>query len=300
MSQQNKDITFSTENLIKVRVKRTGFYVDAVDWDRLKRWVKNSKPTFNFWGALASASLSSSFSVFLTNLSITDPDYPYRNLLLVVMVGTLVVGVMSAIFSLLLMKVDTYTSDQIVQEMDTIAVMPTEPSEEFSEEVDAWTATTKSNIPQGTDSKELGVDNGKAIKFLTFQTSSKSNYWRAGCKLCSQAQKSTSPLLSPNSVLFHTGVQNGKVLVYYYENGVAKPIIHKVLPELSAVRPITLTVERADGKARFYLNNLLIKEADLPTTYFETIYLQAWGDGHIYNVNFDEIAYKTEEVSLWT
>lgn len=293
MSQQNKDITFSTENLVKVRTKRTGFYVDAVDWDRLKRWIKNSKPTFNFWATLASASLSSSFSIFLTNLSITDPNYPHRSLLLIAMVATFVIGIMSAIFSIIQKKVDSYNSGQIIDEMDTIAVTPSEPSEEVSIEVDPWTAINKREIPQGTDNKELNVEAGKTIRLLTFQVSSGSNYWRGGCKLCTTTQKTSTPLLSQKSILFHTGVENGKVLVYYYEDGVAKPIVHKELAELSVTQPIKLTVERAEGRARFYLNNSLIKETDLPSDYFEAVYLQGWGDGHIYQVKFDEIAYKT-------
>src|SRR3989339_1460259 len=99
MSQQNKEIAFSTENLIKVRIKRTGFYVDTVDWDRLKRWVKNSKPSFNVLATVASAAFSSSFSVFLTYLSIIDPNYPYRTFLLVTMAVAFTVGVMSTIFT---------------------------------------------------------------------------------------------------------------------------------------------------------------------------------------------------------
>lgn len=294
MTRQDKEITFSTENLIKVRIKRTGFYVDAVDWDRLKRWVKNSKPSFNFWATLASASLSSSFSVFLTNLSITDPNYPFRTLLLIVMVVTFVVGIMSAIFTLIQKKVDSYSSDQIIQEMDTIAVTPSEPTEEVSEEVASWTAVDKREIAQGTDNRELNIGTGKIVKFLTFQVSSNSNYWRGGCKLCDPTQKKASPLLSSSSILFHTGVENGKVLVYYYENGVATPIVHKELANLSITQPITLTLERVEGRARFYLNSSLIKETNLPSNYFESAYLLGWGDGHHYRVDFREIAYKTE------
>jgi len=294
MSQQDKEITFSTENLIKVRTKRTGFYIDTVDWDRLKRWVSNSKPSFNFWVTLASATLSSSFSIFLTNLSITDTNYPHRTLLLITMVATLVIGIMSAIFSFIQKKTNSYSTDQIIQEMDAIAVTPSEPSEEMSEEIEPWVAVDKNEVAQGTDGKELVIGLNKAVKFLTFQVSSNSDYWRGGCKLCKPIQKMASPLLSPNSILFHTGVENGKVLVYYYENGVHLPIVHRELDDLSITRPITLTVELVDDKARFYLNSSLIKEASLSPRYFESVYLLGWGDEHHYQVNFNEIAYKTE------
>ncbi len=300
MTNQSNDsqMTFSEERQLYVRKKRTGFPVDSVDWERLKRMIKNYPEGINLWSSLASGAFSTALSIFLTLISITDKNYPYRTHLLVITAFSLAVGIMSTIFALIKKKEEGFTKKQIVEEMETMEINPVEEEVEGIKtkkyDFSNWIANRQKGVTQGVDFRELPL-HGKLLKSLTFKVSSSKEYWRAGFKLSVPNQPAIPTLLTPQSFLFHTGVENGKVILYVYHDGNTTPTVHKILPGVPVNAPITITIERNENNyVRCFINDSVEYNLRFNPELFKKVYLAAWADSHPYNVSFDEIVYELE------
>lgn len=123
MNKSEDKISFSQEMQLNVRRKRTAFPVDMIDWERLRRMITNSSPSFVIWANVSSAGFSASLAIFLTWLTVIGEEtYPYKSHLLAAVFVTGTIGIMAAIFARDKKKDEAFSQNQILQEMDTMQV----------------------------------------------------------------------------------------------------------------------------------------------------------------------------------
>ena len=154
-----------------------------------------------------------------------------------------------------------------------------------------WIANCKKEVLQGVDYKRV-ENNNKFIKEISFNLISISNYWRAGLKL--SGNNPLMPLLvTPGSFLFHTGIDKNNIIFYAYENGHTTPKIRKHFDSYDIKKiKFRLTAAPIDSftiKINIFINDKLEYEGSIPNELLLRIYLLAWGDKHIYSVEFDKI-----------
>ncbi len=123
MSKSEDKISFSQEMQLNVRRKRTAFPVVMDDWERLRRMITNSSPSFVVWANISSAGFSASLAIFLTWLTVIGEEtYPYKSYLLTAVFVTGTIGIMATIFARNKKKDEAFSQKQILQEMDTMQV----------------------------------------------------------------------------------------------------------------------------------------------------------------------------------
>ncbi|HLC88339.1 MAG TPA: hypothetical protein VJG66_04795 [Patescibacteria group bacterium] len=160
MKNNEDKISFSQEMQLNVRKKRSAFPVEQTDWSRLKRMIMNHAPSFNIWASASSAGFSASLAIYLTWLTVVDEvSYPYKNHLLTFVFVTATIGIMAAIIAWNKKKDETFSKNQILQEMDIMQVSTGE-GEEIEELVVSETGTNKFKITRasyGVDGKDIDV-----------------------------------------------------------------------------------------------------------------------------------------------
>ena len=103
-------------------------------------------------------------------------------------------------------------------------------------------------------------------------------------------------LITPQSFLFHVGLDKGKSIIYVYENGDGTPIKrgHLNIEELDPYSPMLIQFKIDKNIINFFINNKLKYSTELNPSYFKKFYLAAWGDAYDYEVEFNEIEFRAE------
>jgi len=153
-----------------------------------------------------------------------------------------------------------------------------------------WHSKTQGSVEQGVASMPLGITT--SLKQLTFQVESKSDYWRAGFKLEDPNAEIFLPrLLTPQSFLFHVARNlDSTYETSAYIDGDANSAKHKRQIPLDTSKPIKVAIDRNDKNfIRCYINEELVYTGELPSAYFQKVYLVIWGDEHQAEVDIIDI-----------
>lgn len=156
--------------------------------------------------------------------------------------------------------------------------------------IEDWVTGENRGAEQWASYKELGLD-GKILKSLRFVVQSDSPYWRAGFKITSP-NGSPLPLVSPKSMLFHIGSDNGAntAMSAYLDGGNADET-HKVF-NYNNGEPTTVEFKvNAKNFASVFVNGNLEYQQKVNRDFLRKAYLVTWGDNHEFTIKTSDITY---------
>jgi len=100
MSKNEEQLSFSQDLQLSVRKSVSGFSVNNVDWERLKKMIMTFSTSSSTWENIGWAGLSAALSILLTWYSLgNNPTYKYSNFLLIVSGMTFTAGIFALIFA---------------------------------------------------------------------------------------------------------------------------------------------------------------------------------------------------------
>lgn len=123
MSKNEEQLSFSQDLQLSVRKSVSGFSVNNIDWERLKKMIMGFSTSSSTWENVGWAGLSAGLSILLTWYSLgNNPTYKYSNFLLIVSGMTFTAGVFALIFAFSRRKDLANSKKQIFDEMELMQV----------------------------------------------------------------------------------------------------------------------------------------------------------------------------------
>lgn len=161
-------------------------------------------------------------------------------------------------------------------------------------ELEGWTATETDN-EQSADYREINLE-GKPLKTLEFKVKPFSTFWRAGFKI-TDPNGGVLPLRTRNSLLFHLGSTDlkSKFGLTAYLNGDWISYLSKTL-DYDSQSSIAIRFEvNSKNLIRCLINGHIEFELKgrIDPEFLKKVFVVAWGDGHPYRVDFNDIQYST-------
>jgi len=251
-------VSFDIKNLISVRKRNIGLYIDKVDWDRIKSYVKDFFATSNQRWAI-SYSLFALFISSLITFLITPINNQYRSYILV-LVGISFVSAWIVLFFAFKGKGQEEKENEkilkefkIIEDKSSIEQPMIEENEQLLESINNWRVTKNEINNQGVNYRDIVIQR-ELFNYIEIKVKSNSKYWRAGIKLSDSDTNSPAPkLLTNRSILFHTGVTDNQIICYLYING-ERIKFENNISHYNYENLIILQIERIKNKINCYIN----------------------------------------------
>ncbi|MFA5015019.1 MAG: hypothetical protein WC549_05710 [Actinomycetota bacterium] len=293
MNKEEKvSLEFSQKTELKLPKKRIAIPIFQEELIRLKSDIINYQGNIHWSWFLFSIIFTVFVSTIVPYFNLKDTIYENGFLIVTAISGG--AAMISLIFACYLSIKVRSNKSEIIKVIDDF--LRRSQVEEYEDEIlkrmDNWFAKNININNQGVNYREIPLKNN--LSYLEFSLSSISKYWRGGIKL-SFPKTYSEPvpnLRTPDSFLFHTGVnEDGTVIVYIYHNKDKPPALKESINVENPKQPIYLRIAVDINKINCYINNHLLYSFECNLELLKRAYLTAWGDGKPYEVQFEDIYY---------